>query len=947
MKIISLELENIKSYKHEIINFKNGINCILGLNGSGKSTIIESIGFGLFNYSPKTMNELLRYNEIKGLITITFEAIDGKIYCIKRTIKSKSNTVKIIDMETNQVLYENVSDVYEFVRGTLNIPKEKSLPKLFEEIIAVPQGTFVNAFLETSKNRKENFDKLFDLDIYKMLADNMKKLNDIVEKEHLFNLEKSKERLLGELVNFETKKEEQESLIKEINDRTEVLNELNHEKVEKEIKKEFYENQKRVINNLNNDLVDINSQAQVLKVQLDTIDKQIFQMQVAKKQLINDEYGYNMYISSTNQLNELERKLHEHNKLKEEHNYNQNQIELNDVKIENIKDIIHNKKIDLGKNKQTEIDLTKSIVDCEEKAKNIEITLKDLKSKQIIESENEIQISHRNHSNLEYLNGVKDTLLGFHKEDTNVLQEKLAIIHEKQETINRYKQLINNKQINIEKLNNEIENLEANKSYMKDGLCPILHAKCLNIENTTLNEQLEKEIVIKKHQISQLLNDIHEMTPLVNKEEELSSDRSTFELTLMQAQNDENRFNEIIEEIKKRYNVEINNENYLDIVSNLISQVDVIIKEYKNETLDNLNNKINQLQSDKISALSHISINKNTLIEIRKTITNIELEIEKNNTKLEELLKNNERFETLNKQLKLKLKPNESIEIEIDEKKQLIKKFEPTYNSYILNKDKCKDLDDYMAKQEDLSKQIDIINEKQKIITIQIEEEKQKYNEDIYITILKEVEKINNEIVSTTSFLNIKQDIYNTLHKEIDILQLKHEELKNKEKEINIYQRVSEKLKMYRDIFINIPKELSIQIRNYISIYATALYQMISSENVRVEMLDDYEVELIDMSDANKVKSIKQLSGGEQMSVAIAIRLAMLKQITKLDFYFLDEPTINLDYDRRVKVGEVVKDISKELSQLFVISHDDTFDNITDNSIKIIKINNESNLSES
>ena len=36
------------------------------------------------------------------------------------------------------------------------------------------------------------------------LADKEFKLNDIVEKEHLFNLEKSKERLLGELVNFET-----------------------------------------------------------------------------------------------------------------------------------------------------------------------------------------------------------------------------------------------------------------------------------------------------------------------------------------------------------------------------------------------------------------------------------------------------------------------------------------------------------------------------------------------------------------------------------------------------------------------------------------------------------------------------------------------------------------------------------------------------------------------
>ena len=55
-----------------------------------------------------------------------------------------------------------------------------------------------------------------------------------------------------------------------------------------------------------------------------------------------------------------------------------------------------------------------------------------------------------------------------------------------------------------------------------------------------------------------------------------------------------------------------------------------------------------------------------------------------------------------------------------------------------------------------------------------------------------------------------------------------------------------------------------------------------------------------------------------------------------------DEPTINLDYERRMMVGEVVKDISSELKQLFVISHDDTFESITDNNIKICKVNNNS-----
>ena len=142
----------------------------------------------------------------------------------------------------------------------------------------------------------------------------------------------------------------------------------------------------------------------------------------------------------------------------------------------------------------------------------------------------------------------------------------------------------------------------------------------------------------------------------------------------------------------------------------------------------------------------------------------------------------------------------------------------------------------------------------------------------------------------------------------------------------------------------NLPRVLSEQIRKYISTYSSGLYRQISNENVRIDIKDDYEVVLIDCSDESKIKLLTQLSGGEQMSVAIAIRLAMLKQITGIEFYFMDEPTINLDYERRMKVADVVKDMANELKQLFVISHDDTFESITDNTIKIIKQNNISEL---
>ena len=52
MKLISLTLENIKSYINETIVFFDGVNFVSGANGSGKTTIIEAIGYALFDATP-------------------------------------------------------------------------------------------------------------------------------------------------------------------------------------------------------------------------------------------------------------------------------------------------------------------------------------------------------------------------------------------------------------------------------------------------------------------------------------------------------------------------------------------------------------------------------------------------------------------------------------------------------------------------------------------------------------------------------------------------------------------------------------------------------------------------------------------------------------------------------------------------------------------------------
>ena len=83
-------------------------------------------------------------------------------------------------------------------------------------------------------------------------------------------------------------------------------------------------------------------------------------------------------------------------------------------------------------------------------------------------------------------------------------------------------------------------------------------------------------------------------------------------------------------------------------------------------------------------------------------------------------------------------------------------------------------------------------------------------------------------------------------------------------------------------------------------------------------------------------RSFRQLSGGEQITAALAVRLALLKDLLRIDTAFLDEPTQNLDATRRENLAEQIQRITG-FSQLFVISHDDTFERLLQSVIHVEK----------
>jgi exonuclease SbcC len=91
-------------------------------------------------------------------------------------------------------------------------------------------------------------------------------------------------------------------------------------------------------------------------------------------------------------------------------------------------------------------------------------------------------------------------------------------------------------------------------------------------------------------------------------------------------------------------------------------------------------------------------------------------------------------------------------------------------------------------------------------------------------------------------------------------------------------------------------------------------------------------------------RSFRQLSGGEQITAALSVRLALLRDLLRIDTAFLDEPTQNLDATRRENLAEQIQRLSG-FSQLFVISHDDTFERLLQSVIHVEKVNGVSRIS--
>ncbi len=146
--------------------------------------------------------------------------------------------------------------------------------------------------------------------------------------------------------------------------------------------------------------------------------------------------------------------------------------------------------------------------------------------------------------------------------------------------------------------------------------------------------------------------------------------------------------------------------------------------------------------------------------------------------------------------------------------------------------------------------------------------------------------------------------------------------------------KTAETTKFIRDTLKEAAPRVARNYVHHVSIEAAMLFREITGgASGTLKWGDDYAVSL---EEDGFERPFQSLSGGEQMAAALAVRLALLKQLSDVRLAFFDEPTTNMDEERRENFALEISRI-KNFDQLFVISHDETFDNYVDNVVHIEK----------
>lgn len=183
MRLISIQLKNIKSHRDTELTFAPGINVLCGANGVGKSTIFEAIGYGLFGVDAQDFvskaERFLSIGAKRGEVSVVFEAVDGEQYRVTRTVggggkwllaRAQGDGFEAED-------HANIQETETRIATLLGLSTARSLADQFKLVIGPFQNEFLGPFVIRQPTKRQTaFDEILGIDAWRKTIEGTKSL---------------------------------------------------------------------------------------------------------------------------------------------------------------------------------------------------------------------------------------------------------------------------------------------------------------------------------------------------------------------------------------------------------------------------------------------------------------------------------------------------------------------------------------------------------------------------------------------------------------------------------------------------------------------------------------------------------------------------------------------------------------------------------------------------
>ena len=895
MLIEAVDLENIKSYQRATIEFAAGTNAICGSNGAGKSTIIEAVGFALFGSQRARQEQLIRAGESHGRIEVRFtSSFDGLPYYVVRELRRTTASSAVLhSLDLGAPIASGVREVHEQLVRHLGLNPGARPATIFEGVVGVPQGQLTADFLLPPTPRKARFEELLALQEFEAAYHRLGRPSQWGQRQ-LSKAQGRLESLQEQLRERPELEGHREALEGELEERRRQLQQCTGELAALRQQRGVMDESERALAAAREDLAARAAARQLAAERLSEAERRYEEALEAAREAEATAEGRGRYLELHASVTCLEREVEERNCLREEQ---------------------HRLRAEIGRHETALQFLQQSLLLAQEAEQEVK-RLEPLAGRQAELEGQKDELDRR-------LAGRENLLA-----DQKRLEESRSVALREREELEQILVQLDGAPAEAEELSRACDSarrqlvtleakialLEAEKEAQQHAaeavargesdVCPACQRPFEEGDAAGFLQHLSRQIAEAgleltelRGQQRQLALELEGMEQRLRRRSEAVESLRHAQVRLQQCRDSLARFDAEAREI----------EEALAHLQDLDRQV-----EHIGAQLGELGDARSALHSARARAQDR---------------ARLEREASSAQTALASLAEEARRLDQ-------SLAPYHGIDERLRSSRAQREEFRADYDRFEraarLAAERPGRKQEWRLQMEGLERaeqELDASRESyESLVAVYDADEHRSLREQE-----RRMEVASAESRSTIASLEVRLAETRRRLDHLDRLAAQYREL-----ELTIVETGAglSLLRFLRDTIRAAGPEMARRMRHRVSHAASSIFtELLGDYVVELEWEEDYGIGVRRGSD---VREFAQLSGGEQMMAALALRLALLRELSDIGIAFFDEPTMNLDEEHRRSLADQIRRI-RGFQQLFVISHDDALESVTDSVIRVHK----------